>query len=294
MSFAMAWGTIKWFNVDKGYGFIAVEGAKDVFVHLSNLISYSSLEQGSRVEFEVQSQPESGGPRAEAKAVAGDVVHRNSDAREIEARSSLARSKPRRMGAGSETSAAGNERGKGGSAARRSLAGKPAIPVVIYLENEQDASTIEAAVDEVLDHAGYDIVLTLPPVLGSWFSQKWARFRRGIADAGLDGVADKAVRGLELEHVQRRQAEINATNLDALANLIERLDKTPAALIQIGSILLVKTAEDLLVRELTLEEQIHLEANPSLRKDPTAAARVFGVQEQGATEASPPRMLSTD
>jgi CspA family cold shock protein len=48
-------GTVKWFNAEKGYGFIAREGARDVFVHYSaiDLPGYRSLEEGQRVEFDV-------------------------------------------------------------------------------------------------------------------------------------------------------------------------------------------------------------------------------------------------
>jgi CspA family cold shock protein len=53
--FEMAQGTVKWFNPDKGYGFIAVDGGKDVFVHFSAIQSdgYRSLDEGQRVEFEI-------------------------------------------------------------------------------------------------------------------------------------------------------------------------------------------------------------------------------------------------
>ena len=51
----MATGTVKWFNNEKGYGFIAREGGDDVFVHFSNIQSngYRTLEEGQRVEFDV-------------------------------------------------------------------------------------------------------------------------------------------------------------------------------------------------------------------------------------------------
>ena len=51
----MAQGTVKWFNNEKGYGFIAREGGDDVFVHFSNIQSggYRTLEEGQRVEFDV-------------------------------------------------------------------------------------------------------------------------------------------------------------------------------------------------------------------------------------------------
>lgn len=51
----MASGTVKWFNAEKGYGFISREGGADVFVHFSAIegSGYRSLEEGQAVEFEV-------------------------------------------------------------------------------------------------------------------------------------------------------------------------------------------------------------------------------------------------
>ena len=51
----MAIGTVKFFNAEKGYGFISREDGDDVFVHFSNIqgAGYRTLEQGQQVEFEV-------------------------------------------------------------------------------------------------------------------------------------------------------------------------------------------------------------------------------------------------
>ena len=48
-------GTVKWFNAEKGYGFIECEDGTDVFVHFSaiNMEGYKSLQEGESVEFEV-------------------------------------------------------------------------------------------------------------------------------------------------------------------------------------------------------------------------------------------------
>jgi len=48
-------GTVKWFNAEKGFGFISVEGGEDVFVHFSAITGdgYRSLEEGQSVEFDI-------------------------------------------------------------------------------------------------------------------------------------------------------------------------------------------------------------------------------------------------
>jgi cold shock protein len=52
-------GTVKWFNAEKGYGFISREGADDVFVHFSAIqgSGFKTLAEGEAVEFDVQQGP---------------------------------------------------------------------------------------------------------------------------------------------------------------------------------------------------------------------------------------------
>lgn len=52
----MAKGKVKWFSNQKGYGFIATEDGKDVFVHHSKILGegYKSLSEGQEVEFDVE------------------------------------------------------------------------------------------------------------------------------------------------------------------------------------------------------------------------------------------------
>jgi CspA family cold shock protein len=68
----MAQGTVKWFNGEKGYGFIAVDdGSADVFVHFSAITGsgYRNLEEGQKVEFDITQGKK--GPQAENVRVVG-------------------------------------------------------------------------------------------------------------------------------------------------------------------------------------------------------------------------------
>ncbi len=61
----MAIGTVKWFNDDKGFGFIETDGSEDVFVHFTAIVGdgYRTLNEGAKVEFDIVSDQK--GPRAE-------------------------------------------------------------------------------------------------------------------------------------------------------------------------------------------------------------------------------------
>lgn len=65
MVLIMETGTVKWFNGEKGFGFIEVEGGSDVFVHFSAIVGdgYKSLDEGQRVEFNITQGNR--GPQAE-------------------------------------------------------------------------------------------------------------------------------------------------------------------------------------------------------------------------------------
>ena len=70
----MATGTVKWFNAQKGYGFIQPEsGSKDVFVHISAVerAGLSTLKEGQKISFDVEPDNKGKGPKAVNLVVTG-------------------------------------------------------------------------------------------------------------------------------------------------------------------------------------------------------------------------------
>jgi CspA family cold shock protein len=64
-------GTVKWFNADKGFGFITGEDGKDVFAHFSqiNVSGFKTLVEGQEVSFDIAQGPK--GPQAENITIIG-------------------------------------------------------------------------------------------------------------------------------------------------------------------------------------------------------------------------------
>lgn len=62
----MAVGRVKWFNAEKGYGFIETEGSPDVFAHFSAIQAqgFKKLNEGDEVEFEIEPGQRGKGPQA--------------------------------------------------------------------------------------------------------------------------------------------------------------------------------------------------------------------------------------
>jgi hypothetical protein len=164
-----------------------------------------------------------------------------------------------------------------------------AVSMAIYLSDERGHEAVEAALDDVAAAFDVEIVDRLPPILGSWFRKFKARTAKPETMRALQSRLAKLERATELQVLGRPQAEVDSAQADAVAKLLTALAGSPNALVQIGSVLLIKVDGVPVVRNLSHDELVYLERNPALFRDPAGALRELqnaSRQIQEAVEAS--------
>ncbi|MBE8518366.1 ATP-binding protein [Amycolatopsis sp. H6(2020)] len=149
------------------------------------------------------------------------------------------------------------------------------IPVVVYLDNATPAPQVEQALDEVLTEFGLQPVHREPPIVRSWFRRMTVKFDRSGGPEVTRRLLRELDRAVELRAVDQIQAQVDAAQGDVVAKLLTALADTSNALIQIGSVLLIKVEGVPVVRNLTQTELAYLQRNPQLSQDPAACLRVL-------------------
>jgi CspA family cold shock protein len=238
----MAIGTVKWFDEEKGFGLIAQDGGEgDVFVHYSAIQGHGfrTLEENQRVEFEVgQGQK---GPQAQrVRALLG-----KGSAHELHEHHFPPYQIVRPSGTGRDSPDQDTEFG-----------------VQIYLESAEGATEVDESVLRILRELGAEIGYRPPPVVGSWFRGFRAKVTETVASEQFADLAQRVERALELKAIDSPQAQVDAAQAGAAADLIRSLEGQKNALVQIGSLLLIKVDGDLVVRNLTQRELAFIQKNP--------------------------------
>lgn len=157
---------------------------------------------------------------------------------------------------------------------------QPEIPVQIYLTDALAGPAVEESLRELLLMHGAEDLRESAVTIGSWYRSLTGLLKR-VADSD---AADEARRAVEIQVLDRFQAGIDGVTSDAVAKLITALDQTQGAVIQVGSVLLVKVDGTVIVRHLTAREMTHWQRNPGLFKDPGAA--LAELQRAGQEECS--------
>jgi cold shock CspA family protein len=292
----VAKGTVKWFNAEKGFGFISPDdGGADIFVHYSEIreAGLQALEEGQRVEFEVGSGAK--GPRVVAiRAAVGSGEDRENRPQTSSGSGGSGEppsSPPRRRTAAGETLDAAYQAALDGHrkilqpTSPEEAEAAQGLPVSIYLEIDSGSSDVELAVVEVLELVGLDIVESKPPVIGSWFGLRFARFRKWLSSDQADEVIARIERAVQVRLVDQPQAEVDSKQAEAVARLVSSLQPQENACVQVGSLFLLKVDGVLVVRNLMPKEMSYLRTCSSVLatpRDVLVALEKFAAQERTA------------
>ncbi len=164
------------------------------------------------------------------------------------------------------------------------LPSNPLVHTVTYLANGGNHGEVQTALTELLHAYGLELADRDVEVRGSFFQRMRFRFRRFVSSEEVAERLHKIERGFELHLLHKQQAEIDSLQSEAVAKLLMALKDEPAALIQIGSVLLVKVDGVPVVRNLTQQELRFLERNPRLLERPAEILRSLDAAVQPEPE----------
>lgn len=149
------------------------------------------------------------------------------------------------------------------------------VPVRIYLSlNEpQLTNMVSDAVVDYLTSMNLSIADDLAPQTGSWWKLFTAKTNELVSQPEVVDVLERGRRAIEVQALDEHQARANRDHAEAAAKLIDALKDVPEGVLQIGSILLIKSIGSgskprLVVRTLTHTEMIFLEKNQQLMHTP--------------------------
>lgn len=143
------------------------------------------------------------------------------------------------------------------------------VPVRIYLEGGIDPEGVESAVIDLLEAYGFMVEDRNPPVMGSWFGE--LRVKAKGSNLSVDDQLAKLAQAIEFPGLDRPQSEVDLNQAEAVRRLLSALATEENALIQSGSIFIIKIDGNIIVRNLTQLELTYCNRNPALFKNPRKA-----------------------
>lgn len=176
---------------------------------------------------------------------------------------------------------------------RRNLLHRRTLPVRIYLSDSESASDVEQAVVRLLNSCDFELVQESDPERSSWWKRLWFRSARGIDEEDIYDFGRKTARAIEIEHLEKRQADVTQKLASATRSLIASLETIETAAIQVGNVLIVKHKDPVLgpvltVRTLSAMQLRMLENQPEILKDPRNVLARLGESQ----DADLPRKLA--
>jgi hypothetical protein len=161
------------------------------------------------------------------------------------------------------------------------------LPVAVYLSDAALHEQVEVAVEALLATAGLTIVERGTPVLGSWFRRMRAAVVRATRSPATGEVVRSVVHTIDVEYLQRPDAEVTAILMQNLSPLIGSLQPTKDAVVRAGALLVVKVDWTVVVHQLTPGQRLLLDHNPDLESAPHSILATLGAHGGQGVDGSP-------
>lgn len=165
-------------------------------------------------------------------------------------------------------------------------------PISIYLKDGSANKAVESATENLLAVLGATRTEAEDPLSGSWFRRFTAWFH---TSPEAQHLAIEVQRAIELRAIHEAQAKVDGALADAVGKLLDALKDEPNGVIQVGSILVIKSEGVPMVRQLSQGELAYLERNPRLMTQPDQLMKVLrdGVPTAAHTSSVSQPMLET-
>jgi anti-anti-sigma factor len=159
------------------------------------------------------------------------------------------------------------------------------FPARVYLSNARAGITVQRSLTDLSSAFGMEIVWEYPVRRGSWSREFLLRMKDSTARPTRDEQLELLTAALLLHPLGKSPDQAEAVQGQAVASLITALDKTAKAVVQIGSVLIVKVRDVVIVRNLTPLELEHWERSPEFFENPDAALRALQQMPEIATSS---------
>lgn len=149
------------------------------------------------------------------------------------------------------------------------------FPARVYTSEENAGPTVDKSLRDLLDAAGIETVFSFPPEQGSWFRESILRMKDSTARPTRDEVLTELARSIELLADGKAAEQIDTTENQAVTDFLVALDKTPDAVVQVYSLLVIKVRDRIVAKQLNPRELGYWERHPGLARNPGRALRLF-------------------
>ncbi len=149
------------------------------------------------------------------------------------------------------------------------------FPARVYTSEENAGPSVDKALRDLLDIVGMETAFGFPPEQGSWLRESIVRMKDSTARPTRDEVLAELAGTIGQLADGKKPEQIDVTENQAITDFLVALEKTPEAVVQVYSLLIIKVGDRTVAMRLNPRELGYWERHPGLARNPARALRLF-------------------